>query len=118
NTASGAASRLHPRAPTLDFPNPLHESVTCPAIQAHRLERQVRSAMVESWLTRRGGLQIAAPPPPQPSSRTASSTCSACPVTRTFGQMRAIRPSRPIRQLECSTPMNLRPYRVFSFHTP
>ena len=48
----------------------------------------------------------------------AASTASAWPGTLTFRQIFAIRPSAPTRKVERSTPMYLRPYMLFSTHTP
>lgn len=49
---------------------------------------------------------------------TAASTVSACPATFTFCQMVAMVPSLRIRNVVRSTPMKVRPYIFFSFHTP
>ncbi len=51
-------------------------------------------------------------------SLAAARTSSAWPSTRTFGQMRAIRPWPSIRKVLRMTPMNLRPYIDFSPQAP
>src|SRR5690606_13952520 len=52
------------------------------------------------------------------SSRAAASTSSACPGTLTLRHSRLSTPLSSSRNMLRSTPLYLRPYRLFSFHTP
>ncbi len=47
-----------------------------------------------------------------------SNTASTCPVTETFGNTVAIFPCGSTTNVVRSMPMYLRPYMLFSFHTP
>ncbi len=51
-------------------------------------------------------------------ARAASRTSAAWPGTFTLRHILAMRPSGPIRNVERSTPIYLRPYMLFSVHTP
>src|SRR4029453_9218200 len=51
-------------------------------------------------------------------SRIASSTCSTCPSTFTFGHTLATLPEPSIRKVERLIPMNFRPYSDFSPQAP
>ena len=52
------------------------------------------------------------------SACAAAKTSSTWPLTFTFRQACAMRPSPPIKNVARSTPMYLRPYMFFSTHTP
>lgn len=54
----------------------------------------------------------------QASACAAFSTSSAWPATFTLGQVWATVPSRPMSRVARSMPMYLRPYMLFSTHTP
>ncbi len=67
---------------------------------------------------RRGGGSRPGTRARQARARAASSTASAWPGTFTFGQTRAIRPSRSTSTVVRSTPIYVRPYMLFSTQTP
>ncbi len=50
--------------------------------------------------------------------RTASTTAAACPSTFTLGKILRTTPSASMTRVVLSTPMDVRPYMVFSFQTP